>query len=166
ILVYLFTVKRKFFHSLTFDANGDATLQSILCGNTNYNNINLNSLSTNDRFKAIICAMNQNGSLNSEWTHNLFNTNAFSITTYRSKLQQYILTTHNFNNENTAFKDEAIAVFGINWRTKLAEAVSWIGLESTIEYTNYINTYSIDIPKFLHISNIRTKISTANNNCP
>ena len=150
---------------LNFDVNGDGLLNISCIQNTNYNAVNLNTLSTKDRFEAIFCAMNQNGTLTSEWTHNLFNTTNFNVSTYRQALENMIFNEYDWDNEEIAFKNLAISTFGTNWRRELAKGVSYIGLENTTEYQNYINEYSLLPIKILYLTDIRNKISTAKNTC-
>jgi hypothetical protein len=53
---------------------------------------------------------------------------------------------------------------GNNWEREIAKAVSWIGLEGTLEYDTYSNSYSSTAQR-LYLMNIRTKITNANANC-
>ncbi|WP_333659263.1 hypothetical protein [Flavobacterium sp.] len=150
---------------ITFDINGDPILNINCATGTNYNTINLNTLSISDRFVALLCALNQNGTLTQQWTHDLFNSANFDVNTYRQELENLIYNEYDWNNEDINFKNQAIIVFGSNWKHEIAKGVSWIGLENTQEYTTFINSYSTDIPKILYLTDIRNKISTANNNC-
>lgn len=151
---------------ITFD-NGGNPILSIQCSTTiNYNNVNLNLLTEKERFVALFCAMNQNSNLTPEWTHTIFNSNIFDVETYRQKLESYLLNNINWDGESTTFKNEAISVFGTNWKTELSRAASWIGLENTAEYSSYINSYSTTPSKFIYISQIRHKIQPLNKTCP
>lgn len=151
---------------LNFDVNGDALLNIDCIQNTNYNSVNLNTLSTRDRFEAIFCAMNQNGTLTAQWTHNLFNTTNFDVSTYRQALENMIFNEYDWDNENIAFKNLAISTFGTNWKREISKGVSYIGLENTPEYQNFINEYSLLPIKMLYLTDIRNKIATAKNTCP
>ena len=148
-----------------FDSLGEAYLDFDCDSGINYNNVKLNDLSIRERFIAIICAMNQNGTLNQQWTHTLFNISNFSIVTYRQELENFIYNEHDWDDENQAFKDEAISVFGVNWKREVAKSVSWIGLEDTAEYLVYVNSYGSQFQKKLYIANIRNKIINAKNTC-
>jgi len=157
-----------YLHSLgiiTFDIDGSPLL-SIQCSTSiNYNNVNLNLLDEKERFVALFCAMNQNSTLTPDWTHTIFNSNVFDVETYRQKLENYLKNNFNWDAESTNFKNEAISIFGTNWKTELSRAASYIGLENTSEYTTYLNSYSTAPAKFLYISQIRHKIQPLNNSC-
>lgn len=150
---------------ITFDINGDPIL-NVNCNNgVNYNNVNLNGLSINDRFDVLICAMNQNNTLSSQWTHDLFNSTVFDVNTYRQKLETLIFNEYDWTSENINFKNDAINLFGNNWKQEISKAVSWLGLENTAEYNTYYNTYNTNPQKQLYIALIKTKITNSNNNC-
>lgn len=148
-----------------FDVDGVPKLNVFCEGSINYNNVNLNSLAVEDRFPALICAMNQNGTLNDEWSHEIFNSTIFEIESYRQQLETLILNEYDWNNENSNFKDEAMNVFGSNWKQEIARAVSYIGLKHTDGYSNYINSYSTAYLKLIFINSIRSKITNANSQC-
>ncbi|MBO6185479.1 MAG: hypothetical protein J6O88_12450 [Chryseobacterium sp.] len=148
-----------------FDGSGEPIIDIVCSNNVNYNNVNLNSLNEKDRFVALFCAMNQNGTL-PEWSHEIFNSpNSFGVNSYRTILEQY-LNTYDWDSENINFKNEAFSIFGNNWKTELSKAVSWIGLENTADYNNYINNYSSSVSKLTYLSQIRTKIQNLKNTCP
>ncbi|HEX8577875.1 MAG TPA: hypothetical protein VF677_16440 [Flavobacterium sp.] len=153
------------FGLVTFDTNGDPLLNLSCSTTVNYNNVNLNSLSVQDRFIAMICAMNQNATLTPQWTHELFNSN-FTVATYRQEIENMIYNIYDWNNENAAFKAEAINLFGSSWKREIAKASSYVGLEKTSNFINYINGYSSNTSKFLYLMDFRNKMSTANNDCP
>lgn len=150
---------------LTFDANGDPYLNLSCSSTVNYNNINLNTLSVQDRFTAMLCAMNQNGTLTPQWTHELFGS-TFTAATYRQEVENMIYNMHDWANESPAFVAEASNLFGANWKREISKAVSYMGLENTSIYATYLNGYSTNIPKFTYIMDIRNKIAAADNNCP
>lgn len=146
---------------LTFDTNGDATL-NVNCPS---NNVSLNTLTVKDRFVALICAMNSAGTLSQQWTHDIFNSNVFSVQDYRQKLEDLILNHYDWSSETSSFVTRANNVFGANWKQEVSKAVSWIGLEGTIEYNNYLNSYT-DPFKQAYILGAKSEISITNNNCP
>jgi hypothetical protein len=150
---------------LTFDSTGDPFLNVSCSTILNYNNIPINSLLLEDRFEALICAMQQNGTLTSNWSHELFNTTNFSVAAYRQEIENLIYNEHDWNNEDTNFKSQAQSVFGSNWKREISKAVSWLGLEKTPEYSTYVNSYISDFSKFQYISDIKYNISTAKKTC-
>ena len=81
-------------------------------------------------------------------------------------MEELILNDYDWNSENLTFTSNAYTTFGSNWKQEVAQAISWIGLENTNEYSTYINNYSTQPLKFLSISDIRNKISNTNSNCP
>ena len=148
---------------ITFNEYGQPYLNVNCPSNTQ----NLNNLTIADRFVALICAMNQNGTLTENWTHDIFIQNVFDIETYRHQLEIFILNEYEWENENASFSNEAISIFGLsNWKQEIARAVSWIGLEGTSEFGDYLNSYSFAPTQLLYINDIRNKILTANSNCP
>jgi len=151
---------------INYDVSGEPILNVVCVGGINYINLNLNTLDAKDRFIAIICAFNQNNTLSEQWTHDLFNVWIFDTNTYKDKLKDLLINSHNWNGENSAFKNEAISVFGVsNWIEEVANAVSWIGLEGTQEYSSYFSSYTNPLEQ-LYILDIRNKIQTAKSNCP
>ncbi|QHI36725.1 hypothetical protein IMCC3317_20950 [Kordia antarctica] len=154
---------------INFDINGLPILSIDCLNGINYNSIDLNQLSIQNRFAAIICAYNQNSTLTDNWTHEIFSAWNFDVDTYTTKIKDFLLNNHDWENENEAFKNEAIGIFGaMNWKEEVAKAISWIGLEGTIEYNNYIDNYTgnTNVAKFFYITGIKLKIETAKNDCP
>lgn len=152
---------------VTFNANGDPLANVNCYPNINYNGlINLNNLTAAERFLVLFCLMNQNGTLTSQWTHEFFNTPSIDANIYQQKIEDYLLSSYDWDSENTTFKNEAINVFGNNWKQELAKAISWIGLEQTSDYNSYISGYQSSPNKLLYISAIRNKIQNSNKNCP
>ncbi|TYA52962.1 hypothetical protein [Formosa maritima] len=150
---------------IDYSPEGEPILNLVCLNGINYNDLNLNTLDEKDRFVALMCAFNQNTPLNEQWTHDLFNIWSFDTNTYRESLEDLLINAHDWNGENSAFKNEAISLFGTtNWIENVAEAISWIGLENTQEYTNYINSI-VNPVKLLYILNIRNKIQSAKSNC-
>ena len=155
----------EFWGMIDYNVDGEPLLNLVCLNGVNYNDLNLNTLDEKDRFVAIMCAFNQNGTLTQQWTHDLFNTWTLDTNTYRNSLEELLINAHDWNNENIVFKNEAISLFGSNnWIEKIAEAISWIGLENTQEYTNYINSIVNPI-ELLYILDIRNKIQSAKSNC-
>jgi hypothetical protein len=138
-----------------FDSTGAPRFNSNLCNtSTNYQNIDLNTLNTADRILVLLCGMQQAGTLNNndQWPHIIFNTATFDIVTYRQALENFILANHDWDNESPAFKNRAMNTFGNNWKRKVAQATSWIGLELTASYQNYINSHQSNFPQWQYLT--------------
>jgi hypothetical protein len=167
IHAYMFNTLEKA-NYITFDNTGSPNFNPNISCNTsiNYQNIDLNTLNTADRLVAILCAMNQVTTLTPQWSHNIFNTATFDIVTYRQALENFILTNHDWDNESPAFKTRAMNVFGTNWKKKVAQATSWIGLEQTAGYQNYIDSHLSDFPKYQYLNLFKNvEILNAKSNC-
>lgn len=126
---------------------------------------NLNAISVEDRFVEVICALQAAGTYNAQWTHELFNKNVFEIEDYRQALEDFLKNEYDWNSESQSFRDNAENVFGSNWKVEVARAVSWIGLEGTDGFIDYIASFGFNIQKINFAQNIETKISTLNKNC-
>jgi len=148
-----------------YDSNNDPWLNINCPKGGNYNNVNLNTLTDQEKFVALICAMKASGTLTPNWTHALFDTSTFNATVYRQELENLILNEHDWNSESQSFKDNSQNLFGSNWKKEISKAVSWIGLEKTDGYANYINNYSSSIQQFIFIQQIRNNISNLNSDC-
>lgn len=152
IHAYMFNTLEKA-NYIIFDNTGAPKFNSNLCNtSTNYQNIDLNTLNSADRLLVLLCAMLQTGTLNNQqWSHEIFNVATFDIVTYRQALENFIYTNHDWNNESTVFKTRAMNVFGNNWKRKVAQATSWIGLEETAGYQNYINSHQSNFTQYGYI---------------
>lgn len=156
------------FDIIEFDSNGVPYIPDItaLCNNFNViPNVNLNTFTLEDRWVYLICEFNANNPGNQQWTHDLFNTANFDVETYREKLEQTLLNEHDWDNEEVIFKTEAINLFGNTWKEKLSEAASWIGLEATDGYIDYLNSYSTNYLQLLYITDFKTKLNNAKKTC-
>jgi hypothetical protein len=80
-------------------------------------------------------------------------------------LQNYIFETHDWDNETPNFKSEAIALFGNNWKQEISKISSWMGLEETVGYNNFILSYQGQTAKINYIINIRSNLLNAKNDC-
>ncbi|SEA77126.1 hypothetical protein [Psychroflexus halocasei] len=89
----------------------------------------MNTLSTSERFSALICAMKASNTLSPQWSHDLFNKNVFSVTPYQQQLADFIFENHDWNQETGLFVYTMQNEFGCNWKEKTAEYASWRGLE-------------------------------------
>ena len=134
-------------------------------GGINYNQVNLNELTIGERFVVFICAMQQNGTFGVQWTHELFNSTIFDIETYREQLETMIFEENDWDNETTAFREQAISVWGSNWKHDVAKAVSYLGLELTEGFVNYRNSLMPNVAKFAYFDNIKDRITIANSLC-
>jgi hypothetical protein len=115
-----------------------------LCQNvTIVPNIDLTTLTIKERWTYFICEMyfaNAN-SITYSWSHSLFNTPVFTVETYREKLEQLLLETHEWDDEPQATRDYMIQIFGLNdWKQKVAEYMSWTGLDGTPEFSTWLAT--------------------------
>jgi hypothetical protein len=165
IHVYMFNTLEEW-EFINIDVNGNAVLSINCPDGINYSNINLNTLSIKARFVAILCAFSEAGALSSNWTHELFGLWTFDTSTYVEKLKDFLLQNHDWDNENEQFKNEAITIFGqLNWKEEVAKAASWIGLEGTAEYINYIDSYTTQPLKFVYITDIKFKLQNAKTDC-
>ncbi|WP_233586787.1 hypothetical protein [Formosa maritima] len=112
--------------------------------------ININLLSMKDRWVFLICEILENSddpNNNQEWTHSLFNSPVFAIETYREKLEQLLLNNHDWDGMPTSTKSTMILLFGdFNWKQKVAEYMSWSGLEDTPEFDTWLETQGSFIP--------------------
>ncbi len=132
---------------ITFDLDGAPLLNvdDLQCDDgINYNGINLNSLTTEERFVALLCTMEQNGTLGNNFTHDLFNVPTFEITDYREALEQLILNKNDWVNENPSLILLLQNEFGNDWKAKAAEYLSWKGLEKTSAFANWASANNVD----------------------
>lgn len=116
----------------------------------------------------MMCALIENGLADStDWSHNLFGNSVFTVTTYQQQLEDFIFENHDWNSESNSFKTNAESIFGSDWKTEISEAVSWIGLESTNEYDNYVNYINQlnDPAQQLYLLNIKNKVLNAQDDC-
>ena len=151
---------------ITFDANGEPKL-NILNATCEDNDVFLNTLTIKDRFVALICGMSNAGTLtNNQWSHELFNNNVFDIEDYRQALENLIVDDYDWDSEGTTFASNAATLFGDNWNQEVAKAVSWIGLEETSGRGAYVDSYIPNLQQWIFVTQIRTMISSTNNNCP
>ncbi|MFD1062363.1 hypothetical protein ACFQ1Q_03830 [Winogradskyella litorisediminis] len=121
---------------ITYEENGNPEL-NILCPDIPAN-VNLNTLTAQERWVALLCAFNSNSvAADEEWVHSLFNTSTFILTTYRQALQDFLFNNHNWHGESEAFKTSLQNQFGTAWRSKTAEYMSWQGLEHTDEFIGW-----------------------------
>lgn len=167
IHAYMFNTLEKA-NYIIFDNTGTALFNSNLCNtSTNNQNVDLNTLNTADRLLVLLCGMQQAGTLNGkQWSHEIFNIATFDIVTYRQALENFIYTNHNWDNENSTFKNRAINVFGNNWKRKVAQATSWIGLEETTGYQNYRDSHLSNILQHQYVTAFKnTEILDAKSTC-
>jgi len=79
---------------------------------------------------------NQNFPYN--WTHSLFNSPVFAVETYREKLEQILIDNHDWESEPNSLQNLAINQFGPNWKNEVAEYMSWLGLQATPEFEDWL----------------------------
>ncbi|RRO12426.1 hypothetical protein [Flavobacteriaceae bacterium 14752] len=135
------------------------------CGanGTNYNGVNLNTLTRPERYKAMFCAMQLSNNLTPEWSHDIFSTNMFSTQTYQQQLSDFILNNHDWSSEPSVFVAAMQAEFGNNWKQQVSEFMSWSGLRNTQGFVNWKNLNNIsDVYHNLIVSMVK---DSGNNNC-
>ena len=109
----------------------------------------LNTLSMQEKWKYLLCEiyLNNDNTFPDNWTHTLFNTSYFVLENYREKLEELLLNTHDWESEPDDVRLPMIQIFGVNqWKQKVAEYMSWTGLEMTDEYSAWVATQSSFIP--------------------
>jgi hypothetical protein len=117
---------------ISYDSDGNPTLTVGCIDGFDYTGIDLNSLTINQRFVAIICAFNQqNQYVPAEWPHELFNLWYFDVDVYRDKLYELLLNEHDWDSESLNFRATLEVALGSQWKEKAAEYMSWKGLEAT-----------------------------------
>lgn len=113
----------------------------------------------------MMCALIENNLAGTtDGIHEIFATDTFSVDIFQEQLAVFILENHDWNNESNIFKAQAENVFGEDWQQEVSEAASWIGLESTSEYANYINGFN-DPNKQSYVLDIKFKVFNALNDC-
>ncbi len=128
---------------INFDASGLPGL-TFTCGP---DIPNLNALSIEDRFVAVICAMDQAQVNNGQWTHELFNSNVFEIEDYRQSLEDFLKNEYNWESESPILKNSLLQSYGANWKQVISEIWSWNGLTKTNGFATWCNqnNYPINI---------------------
>lgn len=108
---------------------------------------NLNDISLEDRFVAVICAMDNAQVESGLWSHELFNKNVFEIEDYRQALENFLKNEYDWNSESTILKSLLQQEYGSNWKEKIAEIWSWFGLTKTDGFANWcvVNNYDLII---------------------
>lgn len=158
---------------ITFDDDGAPLMTSTQFNNLNCNNLpetattNLNAYNTEERFAVMMCSLIENGlASTTDWSHDLFGNTVFSVETYQEQLANFLLENHDWENENSNFKNEMMSYFGQEWKEKTAQAVSWVGLVKTDNYVNLVNSLpGLETLYFDQISRQRLLINDANSNC-
>ena len=79
---------------IVYDDNDNPKLNINCVNGIDYSGLDLNWLTIQQRFVAIICAFMQNNTLTEQWLHELFNVWTFDITTYRDKIKEILLNNH------------------------------------------------------------------------
>ncbi len=180
-LAIMTTLAHELVHALMFDVLSDAGIILFdqntgepgfasnaftdCCGanGTNFNGVNLNTLTRPERYKTMFCAMQLSNNLTPEWSHDIFSTNMFSTQTYQQQLSDFILNNHDWNSEPSVFVAAMQAEFGNNWKQQISEFMSWSGLSNTPEFENWKNLNNIsDVYHNLIISMVK---DSGNNNC-
>lgn len=59
--------------------------------------MSLNNYDLGTKFQNYICAAEQNSNLTTEWTHEIFNFDIFSISNYQQAIADYIYQNHDWN---------------------------------------------------------------------
>lgn len=156
---------------INFDQNGEPFLNpNHICGEIDYGGVNLTTISTAERYEALLCAMNQNGLLNGQnWSHEIFNNFTFDTSTYQEAIADFIFTTHDWDSEPAILVAQLQAELGANWKQKASEIISWSGLNNTLEFQNYLmeNNYlnPEGTPNVLFNSLLSSLITIGNHDC-
>ena len=186
-LAIMLTLAHELIHAYMFDTlsdagyitfnsnNGGPILTQVQINNLNCNfdiptptSTFLNDYSESERFAILMCTMIYTGTAqNTDWSHSLFGDYNFSVNTYQQQLADFIFENHDWDSESSNFENEAMNVFGSNWKIEVSKAASWIGLELTSQYTDYLSNYSgpNNFQKLQYVAGIKGKISNANSNC-
>lgn len=128
---------------------------------------NLSTLNEAERLRILIrqynisCAGTPGGMSN--WAHYLFGTTTFNNQVYRNYLQQLLFEGANWSQEPPSYVQMMTNRFGVNWRQKVCEYLSWFGLRETPAFDQFLQTEGITEDAFeTVIENIRLN---ANKNC-
>lgn len=98
---------------------------------------NLNDISLEDRFVAVICAMDNAQVESGLWSHELFNKNVFEIEDYRQALENFLINEYDWNGEDYILKSSLSGTYGADWKDEVSEILSWIGLTKTDGFTDW-----------------------------
>mgnify|MGYP003607196819 CR=1 FL=1 len=150
-----------------FNTDGSPFILQSSLNCTNYTaNTVFSSLNNQQSFEAILCAL-VNNNLADQFAHDLFNSTNFNGELYRTNLEQFIYNEYDWSSERLMFVNEAQLAFGINsWKNEVAKSLSWKGLESTLDYPTYINSYPTGSLSQDFINNLQVYLVLAKNNCP
>lgn len=136
---------------LKFDVSTKEALLNVDTSGGNYY-IKLDTMAVEDRYVALINAYFNNyvkkGYPQEQWTHSLFSTAYFDLKSYRQKLEDLIFDMGNWSKEPTITQLTMQSYFGSNWSQKVAEYLSWKGLEKTPEFQSYILANSLTLNDF------------------
>lgn len=128
---------------------------ALNCGSVLGTPLNFRFLSLKEQYRIIICLHKQISDLENpileltgsefylSWAHNLFDDIYFDSETFFQKMYNYILNNHNWDSEPQDWKNEMSNKFGINWKIKVSQLVSFEGLgHSKIEsYKEFMKKY-------------------------
>jgi hypothetical protein len=131
---------------INYDENGDPTPIVFCADGDDYEGVNLNTLSIQERFVAYICAFEvANQYVPDQWLHDLFDIWTFDVDVYRDKLYELLLNEHDWDSESDFLKLTLQAQFGQEqWIEKAAEYMSWKGLEATDAFIVWAQQNNID----------------------
>ncbi len=126
--------------------------------------------SLSERYRRLICVYvnkNQEPNTDSEWSHSLFNTANFDTSTFRQKMELFILAKHDYDSEPENVKASLIAHFGsADWKQKTSEYMSWFGLQGTQDFANWLLSSNIDYNIWNNVTSPFTvPFPTTNTNC-
>ena len=124
---------------IEFHESGDAVPVGNLCNLT----LSLDNYTIGELFSAYICELDQNNELDEQWSHEIFNNNIFSVTSFQEQIADYIYQNHNWDSENPNFIFLMEDEFGTDWKQMVSELTSWVGLESTSEFDTWANANNI-----------------------
>ncbi|APG65741.1 hypothetical protein LPB136_10355 [Tenacibaculum todarodis] len=133
---------------MNFDSIGTPWLDvdALNCQNipTGTTTVDLNSLSEEERFISVLCAIQHAGGITSDWSHEVFNTITFDMLVYRQELENLVFNQHDWDSESSVLVNILQNKFGTDWKRKTSEYLSWSGLNDTQEFADWAANNNID----------------------
>lgn len=147
---------------ITFNSIGEPVLDdSLNCSGVNPGT-NFSGLSDQDSFLALLC-----GYLSVQdqsWSHTIFNEGNFDGIIYRQALENYLFQNYSWTNENSMFVTQVQPIFGQGWKSQVAKAMSWLGLQKTSGFDPYLQSLPPAGRDF--VETISAYLALSNQSCP